>query len=385
MRILFSFAGGLGHFYPLVPLAREAQAAGHTVAFACRDALISRVEAEGFEAFVTTSRGTREDPARIPLRRPDQAREDREFREGFARSVAAGVAPRLADLCAIWRPDVLVGDETAFSLMVVAERLDLPYATVLVLAAGSFVRPDLVAEPLAELRAAHGLAPDPGLEMLSRHLVLSPFPPSFRDPAHPLLPTAHSVRLRLPEVAAPPVRWPGQIDGAPLVYVTLGTVFNVESGDLFPRVVAGLGGMAVNVLVTVGEGIDPGELGPQPGNVCVKRFVAQERVLPHAGLAVTQGGSGSINGAFFHGVPLVLIPLGADQLHNGARCEALGVARVLDAVDATPGDVAAAVEAVLADPSYRRASERLGAELAALPGADHALALLEQLAAGWRP
>jgi len=32
MRILFSFTGGLGHVEPLIPVARAAEAAGHTVA-----------------------------------------------------------------------------------------------------------------------------------------------------------------------------------------------------------------------------------------------------------------------------------------------------------------------------------------------------------------
>ena len=56
---------------------------------------------------------------------------------------------------------------------------------VLVLAAGTFLRRSLVAEPLGELRAEVGLAPDPGLDMLDRDLVLSPFPPCFRSPAAP--------------------------------------------------------------------------------------------------------------------------------------------------------------------------------------------------------
>jgi UDP:flavonoid glycosyltransferase YjiC (YdhE family) len=35
MRILFTTTAGLGHFHPLVPLARAAANAGHEVAFAC--------------------------------------------------------------------------------------------------------------------------------------------------------------------------------------------------------------------------------------------------------------------------------------------------------------------------------------------------------------
>src|SRR5690606_34662519 len=103
-------------------------------------------------------------------------------------------ADALLATCEEWRPDLLVCDETDFGAMVAAERLGLPYASVLVIAAGSFVRKEVVGEALAELRAAHGLPPDPELTMLSRYQVLSPFPPSYRDPAFPLPATAYSIR-----------------------------------------------------------------------------------------------------------------------------------------------------------------------------------------------
>lgn len=74
----------------------------------------------------------------------------------------------------MWQPDLIVCDEIDFGSMVAAERLGLPYATVLVTAAGSFVRHELVAEPLNALRLEHGLPPDPELAMLSRYLILSP-------------------------------------------------------------------------------------------------------------------------------------------------------------------------------------------------------------------
>jgi hypothetical protein len=91
-------------------------------------------------------------------------------------------------------PDVVVRDEVDFGRAVADERLGLPRATVLVIGAGSSVRPAVVAEPLQALRAEHGLPADPDLDMLWRHLVLSPFPPSLRDPAFPLPPTARSFR-----------------------------------------------------------------------------------------------------------------------------------------------------------------------------------------------
>lgn len=165
-----------------------------------------------------------------------------------------------------------VCEEVDFGAMIVAERLTLPHATVLVIAAGSFIRPAAVAEPLNEVRAEHDLPPDPDLAMLSRYLVLSPFPPSYRDPAFPLPATAHSIR---PTLVAP--------------------------------------------------------------------------------------------------------TMGADQPLNAARCAALGVGLALDAVTATPESVRAAVTTVLSDPRYRHAAERMRDEIAALPGPEYAVGLLERL------
>jgi UDP:flavonoid glycosyltransferase YjiC (YdhE family) len=286
-------------------------------------------------------------------------------------------------VCAEWQPDILVRDEADFGSAVVAERLGLACATVLVIAAGSFVRRELVAEPLNKLRAEHDLPIDPDLAMLSRYLVLSPFPPSYRDPAFPLPATAHAIRPLTPE----PVRkdaapaWAAPVRGAPTVYFTLGTVFNLESGDLFARVLAGLRDLPLNVIATVGREIDPEEFGPQPAHIHVARYIPQSSILPRCAAVVSHGGSGSVIAALAHGLPSVLLPMGADQPLNAARCAELGVARVLDAVGATPADVRAAVSTVLADPSYRRAAARIRDEIAVLPGPEHAVALLEGLAA----
>src|SRR6185312_17370469 len=100
-----------------------------------------------------------------------------------------------------------------------------------------------------------------------------------------------------------------------------------------------------------------------------------------ASAAVTHGGSGSVVGALAHGVPLVVLPLGADQPDNAERVRALGAGVVLDAATASPARIAEAVRAVLEEPAYRAAAERLRDEAAALPGPVEALAWLEELAA----
>lgn len=146
---------------------------------------------------------------------------------------------------------------------------------------------------------------------------------------------------------------------------------------------AGLRDLSINVIATVGREIDPAEFGPQPANIQIARYIPQSAVLPHCAAVVSHGGSGSVTGALAHGLPMVVIPMGADQPLNAARCHDLGVARVLDAVEATPGTVRDAVSTVLTDSAYRRAAERLRDEIASLP--EYAVMLLERLGAEKRP
>jgi MGT family glycosyltransferase len=165
----------------------------------------------------------------------------------------------------------------------------------------------------------------------------------------------------------------GTTSHLPTVYFTLGTVFNTGSHDLFSRVLAGLRELPANVVVTVGERVDPAEFGPLPGHI------PQALLLPQCDLVVSHGGSGSVIRALAHGLPSVLLPLGADQPHNAQRCVELGTSRVLDPAIVTPEEVRTTVSAVLADEGYRRAAARIQDEINALPGPQQTVPLLERL------
>jgi UDP:flavonoid glycosyltransferase YjiC (YdhE family) len=375
MRALFTFAGGRGHAEPLIPIAAATRAAGHAVAFSGRAWVAAGLRERGFDVLPDPEGAMDEPPPLQPLAELDPEREEAMLRNGFA----AGIARERADLalaaCAAWAPDVVVCDEVDFGGMVAAARLGLPQATVIVTAAGSFLRRDIVEERLRALRAAHGLASDPGPGWPPGDLVLAPAPPSFRDPAFPLPPAAVAIR---PEGADVPPRRSGP---RPVVYATLGTAFNVESGDLFERLLAGLAEVGAEAIVTVGRGVDPARFGPQPAHVRIAADLPQSEVLPGCAAVVSHGGSGTVMGALAAGLPQVLLPMGADQPHNAARCAALGAGIVLDVIRAGPAAIAAAVRAVLDEPRYGVAAARLRAEAAALPPPEQAVRLLERLAA----
>jgi len=373
VRFLCTFAGGTGHLEPTLPVARALRARGHEVAYACQADLLPSVRRAGFPAHDTGGATVLPASGRRPLVPLDRAAEQDVVRRVYAGTVARERAARLRELAAAWSPDVVVRDELDFGAAVAAEALGLPHAAVVVIAAGGFVRPDVVGQAVDELRAEHGLPPDAG--MLHRSLTVVPVPPSYRDPRDPVPGAAVHVR---------PAGWTQERRREPLVLVTLGTVFPQESGDLFPRLLAGVRDLPVEVLVTVGPALDPAELGPQPAHVRVERFVPVADVLPRCAAVVSHGGSGTVVAALAAGVPSVLLPMGADQPWNADRCVALGVGRALDAVTATPAEIREALVAVLHDPAPRAAAEALRAEVAGLPGPERAAELLEELGAAAR-
>lgn len=382
-RILFTFAGGSGHADPLVPIAYAARAAGHTTAFAGRRSGAVNAEALGF-TLLGAPVGPAENPRAItPLRALDMVHEEQVLRDHYAGAEARRRATQILELIGAWRPDLIVSDEVDFGSMVAAERAGLAHVTVSVTASGSFVRPEVVTQPLDALRVEHGLAPDPTLAMPSRHLVVSPFPPSFRDPASPVAPNTLSIRSEPVPLGGSEVAtdWQPHASERRTVYLTLGTVFNSEAGDLFQRAIEGLRDLPIEVVVTVGRDIDPTGFGSQPQHVHIERYIPQSELLPHCDLVINHGGSGSVIGALAHGLPVVVLPMGADQSLNAARCEQLGVGIALDAVAATPQSIGCAADDALGSGAFRAAAQGMREEIERLPGPETVVPHLERIAA----
>lgn len=388
MRALFTTSPGAGHWHPLVPFAAALRAAGHEAAFATTRAACAAITALGFRCFPAGEDETTEE-----MRRRREQMAARPGTDGAAwawPNLFAGVwaerrLPDLSAVCRDWGPAVVVREDLEFAGCIAAESLGLPHAVVQVTAWRPRLRP-LVVAPLDHLRATVGLPPDPDLAMLDRYLLVCPVPPSLQDPAAPLPRTAHAVRFvpfdRSGDEPLP--AWVGHLPDRPVVYATMGTGFNRVPGIL-EAILAGLRDEPIALILTVGRDRDPAAFGPQPAHVHIERYVPQSLLFPSCDLVVNHGGSGTVMAALSHGLPMVIVPVSADQPDNARRCEQLGVARVIAPENRTPEAIRAAVRAVLGDPSYRANAERLREEMERLPGPEHAVGLLERLAVERRP
>ena len=333
MRVLFTTLPASGHWHPLVPFAAALRAAGHEVAFATSPAGCAAIRRLGFRCFPAGKDEMAEEWE--GLRKQIEARgtgSPANVSNFFAGRWAAARLPALLAICADWSPAVVVWEEMDFAGCIAAERAGLPHAAVQIGAWRPWLRP-LIAGPLNRLREEVGLPPDPDLAMLYRYLLLVPGPPGYHDAATletPLPATARAVRHvafdRSGEEPLP--AWVDALPDRPLVYATMGTVFNRMPGVL-EAILAGLRDEPLTLIVTTGRDRDPAEFGPQPAHVHIERYVPQSLLFPRCDLIVTHGGTGTVLTALDHGLPMVLIPIAADQPDNARRCEALGVAQVL--------------------------------------------------------
>ena len=111
------------------------------------------------------------------------------------------------------------------------------------------------------------------------------------------------------------------------MYGTLGTVYNTRRRLATFIDAIGLGGWSG--LVTVGTNMNPDDFVAAP-SMTVERFVPQADVLDHADVMLCHGGLGSVLGAIETATPMVMVPLGADQLVNAEIAQQLGIATIVD-------------------------------------------------------
>ncbi|HVN51461.1 MAG TPA: nucleotide disphospho-sugar-binding domain-containing protein, partial [Acidimicrobiales bacterium] len=161
-------------------------------------------------------------------------------------------------------------------------------------------------------------------------------------------------------------QWPAEKQALPLVYVTFGTMYNQDVGVL-GHVVAGLRGLPVRLIVTVGPSGDPCALGPQPPNVHVARYIPQSKVLGSASAVVSHAGSGTFLAALAHGLPQLCLPQGADQFGNARACSSAGAGLEIPPRDISADRVRAATNHLLVEPDFRARARQLADEIAQMP------------------
>lgn len=170
--------------------------------------------------------------------------------------------------------------------------------------------------------------------------------------------------------------WPAT-DARPLVLVGFSSTFQ-NQGAVLARVVQALGRLPVRGVVTTGPALDAAALN-STDNVTVVRSAPHGQIIPRASVVVTHCGHGTTLKALSHGVPLLCMPMGRDQVDNAARTVWHGAGLRLKPSASTTA-IADTVDALLKDDRYRRGAAVLAERLRAEAHGDRAVDELERLA-----
>ena len=385
MRVLFTSIRGPGHFHPLVPFMEACRRRGHEVTVSAPEDLRATIERTGFSFRPFGHPGDAvlgEVWKRLPGLPAEQASAI-VVGEIFANLNARAAIPALRTTALELTPDLIVREAGEFGSAVVASVLGIPHARVAIGLAISEERMlRLSIESVDRLRVAEGIAADGGAALRGAPSFTA-MPLSLEDPEEMGPPSTTRVRApRDASVRKPLPAWWGD-DTRPLVYVTFGTIAggSPTARGAYKLALEAMAELPVRVLLTTGHNFDASLLGVVPPNAHIEAWVPQLDVFPHAALTVCHAGSGTVLGALEAGVPMVAIPLFADQPPNARRVAAVGAGLMVEGRTATAEAVRDAVAALLADEAPRRVAQRIAAELAALPTTDVAVEAFEAMVA----
>jgi UDP-N-acetylglucosamine transferase subunit ALG13 len=300
------------------------------------------------------------------------------FLRHFATLDAPAKVPELRVAALDWKPDLIVHDSSDLAGPVVSAELGIPTVHH---SFGRLVPPAILERAGAESEALWreaGLTPEPFAGAF-RGLYLDICPPSFQTEVVPAGARVEPLRPVFdPDPSESLPEWVEGLPDRPTVYVTLGTVHNDPT--VFRLLLAALADVACNVIVTVGRNNDPASLEPLPANAVVERYIPQALLLPHCRAVVSHGGSGSVLATLAAGLPMLLVPQGADQFENAAHAGRLGAAQVLLPDELIEDAARAAVISLLEEESYRASARRVAAEIAAMPPPEELVPVLVELA-----
>ena len=322
MRLLLQCSAGLGHIHPVIPLARAAAAAGDEVLFATPAEGVARVEAFGFAA-TAVPYGDPADIGRAWANLPDRDLNTYVVADIFLRIQGRAALPAVRAAIASFGADLVISAE--MGSLVAAEasgvRSGMLGITALDLADLDLdpgVRPrstTCASRPVCPVPAGCPTTPGP-----------LPQPDSADALGRPDKRPADAIWYRHEDAEGPvPRPSAGRAGRRPQVYATLGSMAGANDfgRPIFrPCSMRWAGSMPTccspSAPSTASSSAGCRTTSPSPRTRRSAEAMDCDVVVTHAG-------SGTTVAALARGLPLVAVPMFADQMHNADRLVAAGI------------------------------------------------------------
>ena len=150
-------------------------------------------------------------------------------------------------------------------------------------------------------------------------------------------------------------------DGPPPIVFTLGTAVAADAGPFYESSVRAarlLGRRAVLILNNPRN-----RLPNLPDGVSAFDYAPFSELFPRAAAIVHHGGIGTTGLAMRSGRPMLIMPCAWDQPDNAERVARLGISRTIPRHRYTPARVAAELRHLLDDPAYGRRASEVGEQI----------------------
>jgi len=398
-RIVITGYGSLGDLSPLITLGVGLRERGHTVVVATADPFREHVERAGLQFHPMRPHLLPDEMLSLAMT-PDGSMEIL-FRDVLFPSIRESYDDLLA---AALSADVLISHMLAFAAPLVAAATGLPWISVVLQPLGFLSPNDRIVtfsdqtpsgleeldattsrdawrqgrrmsqgwgEPIRRLRAALGLPP--GLHPVyedhhSPGLVLGLFSKLLAAPQHQ--PAAARITGFLFDERGKG-RLPQTLElflarGEPPVIVTLGSHTPFDNfGFHVSGALAALSMGRRVVLLGQGTGVHADvvkSLNPVwADSIRAYDFVPYSLVFPQAAAVIHHGGVGTIGACLQAGTPMLLVPMGFDQLHNSWQAARIGSVGLLAAPSFSVATATQQLLALLHDPDRAEVAARMSA------------------------
>jgi MGT family glycosyltransferase len=155
-----------------------------------------------------------------------------------------------------------------------------------------------------------------------------------------------------------------QLGSDPLIYISMGTVFN-DRPEFFKACMDALRELPVRVVMSVGRRVDPDSLGPVPANFLLTPFVQAPiaKLLERAALVIHHAGANTVQECARAGVPQLMFPQAGDQFMLADLVQQHGAGIRLGVEDIESTRLRELVQKVMSDTGYYAAAGVLRASV----------------------
>ena len=215
---------------------------------------------------------------------------------------------------------------------------------------------------------------------VSKLAVITQTPREFDFPIPKLPPQFHYAGPLHDNEGRVPVPFPWErLTGQPLIYASLGTLVNGLT-NVYGKILEAVGEFPdMQVVLSVGKNLNPGDLGLIPSNTIVVRVAPQLELLKRAALCITHAGLNTALEALAQGVPMVAIPIGYDQPGVAARIAYHGVGEFVEIGDLDASRLSQLIRKVTSNPTYRDKAGWFQKVLAETHGLETAADIIERV------